>query len=78
VNNLAAAPARQARRAALETQLIEELKQQGDPRMSGHGEVFDRYPYAGKERGLYDRYLKGEKLDTSWVNPTDAEPSPIE
>ena len=75
VNNLAAAPAQQARRGALETQLIEELKQQGDPRMSGRGEVFDRYPYAGKERGLYDRYLKGEKLNTSWVNPTDAEPA---
>jgi N-sulfoglucosamine sulfohydrolase len=78
VNNLASAPAQQARRAALETQLIEELKQQRDPRMSGHGEVFDRYPYAGKERGLYDRYLKGEKLNTGWVNPTDAEPGPIE
>ena len=77
VNNLAAAPAQQVRRAALEAQLIEELKQQGDPRMSGNGEVFDRYPYAGKERGLYDRYLKGEKLETSWVNPTDAEPAPL-
>ncbi len=78
VNNLAAAPAQQARRGALEIQLIEELKQQGDPRMSGGGEVFDRYPYAGKERGLYDRYLKGEKLETSWVNPTDVEPAPLD
>lgn len=77
VNNLAAAPAQQARRAALETQMLAELKQQGDPRMSGNGEVFDRYPYAGKERGLYDRYLKGEKLDTDWVNPSDAEPAPL-
>ena len=66
VNNLAAAPAQQARRAALEAQMMDELRQQGDPRMSGHGEVFDRYPYAGNERGLYDRYLKGEKLDTGW------------
>ena len=78
VNNLAAAPAQQARRTALEAQLIEELRQQGDPRMSGHGEVFDRYPYAGKERGLYDRYLNGEKLDAGWVNPSDAEPAPAD
>ena len=78
VNNLAAAPAQQARRAALETQMLAELKQQGDPRMFGHGEVFDRYPYAGKERGLYDRYLKGEKVDAGWVSPTDAEPAPLD
>ncbi len=78
VNNLAAAPAQQAHRAALETQMLAELKQQGDPRMSGNGEIFDRYPYAGKERGLYDRYLKGEKLAAGWVNPTDAEPAPLD
>lgn len=78
VNNLAAAPAQQTRRADLEAQLLAKLKQQGDPRMSGQGDVFDNYPYAGKERGLYDRYLKGEKLDTGWVNPTDAEPAPLD
>ena len=78
MNNLAAAPAQQARRTALETQMLDELKQQGDPRMSGNGEIFDHYPYAGKERGWYDRYLKGEKLDAGWVNPTDAEPGPLD
>ena len=77
MNNLASAPAQQARRAGLEAQLMAELKQQGDPRMFGHGEVFDNYLYAGKERGLYDRYLKGEKLKAGWVNPTDAESGPI-
>ena len=75
---LAADPAQQARRAALETQLMAELKQQGDPRMAGHGEIFDNYPYAGKERGLYERYLKGLKLETNWVSPTDAEPAPLD
>ena len=78
VKNLAADPAQQTRRAALETQMLAELKQQGDPRMEGHGAVFDNYPYAGKERGLYDRYLKGEKLETNWVSPTDAEPAPLD
>jgi N-sulfoglucosamine sulfohydrolase len=77
VDNLAAAPAHQPRRAALEEQLLAKLKQQGDPRMSGQGEVFDNYPYAGAERGLYDRYLKGEKIKTGWVNPTDWEPAPF-
>ena len=77
VNNLAASPEHQSRRAALETQLLAKLKQQDDPRMSGNGEMFDNYPYAGAERGLYDRYLKGEKLKTGWVNPTDWEPAPL-
>jgi hypothetical protein len=78
VHNLASSPDQQTRRAALETQLFAKLRQQQDPRMSGHGEIFDQYPYAGAERGLYDRYLKGEKLKTGWVNPTDAEPAPID
>ena len=78
MNNLASAPAQQTRRAGLEAQLMAELKEQGDPRMFGHGEDFDNYPYAGKERGLYDRYLKREKLETGWVNPADAEPAPLD
>jgi N-sulfoglucosamine sulfohydrolase len=78
VNNLAAEPGQQARRAALETQLLATLKQQGDPRMSGQGDVFDNYPYAGVERGLYDRYLKGERVKTGWVSPTDWEPAPLD
>jgi hypothetical protein len=58
--------------------LLAKLKEQEDPRISGHGEVFDNYPYAGKERGLYDRYLKGEKMKTGWVNSTDREPAPLD
>lgn len=78
VNNLAAAPEHQARRAALEAQLLTKLKEQGDPRMFGQGGLFDNYPYAGAERGLYDRYLKGAKLSAGWVSPTDAEPAPMD
>lgn len=78
MTNLAAAPAQQTRRSTLEAQLLSELREQGDPRVLGHGDVFDRYPYAGKERGLYDRYLNGEKLDTGWINPTDAEAAPLD
>lgn len=78
VNNLAASSAHQARRAALEAQLLAKLKQQDDPRISGQGDVFDNYPYAGPERGLYERHLKGEKIKTGWVSPTDWEPAPLE
>ena len=78
MNNLATAPGHQERRAALEARLLAKLKEQGDPRISGHGDLFDNYPYAGAERGLYDRYLKGEKLKTGWVNPGDYEPAPLD
>ena len=78
VTNLAAAPETRERRAALEARLMARLKEQDDPRISGQGDVFDTYPYAGTERGLYDRYLKGEKLKTGWVNPSDYEPAPLD
>ena len=46
---------------SMKRQLFEELNKQGDPRMFGQGHVFDDYPYANpKERGLYDRYLRGD------------------
>lgn len=40
---------------ALQQQLFTELKQQGDPRMFGQGHLFDEYPSAEKDRGLYER-----------------------
>ncbi len=78
LNNLAAAPEQQERRAALEAQLYATLKEQGDPRMFGQGDVFDNYPYAGRERGYYDRYLKGAKHSAGWTSPTDPEPEPLD
>ena len=77
IHNLASAPGHQTRRAAMEARLIARLKEQDDPRISGRGDVFDNYPYAGAERGLYERRLKGEKVKTGWVNPTDYEPGPL-
>jgi arylsulfatase A-like enzyme len=77
VNNLAAAPEHQERRAAMETRLMAKLKEQQDPRIAGQGDVFDNYPYAGAERGMYERFLNGEKMKTGWVNRTDYEPAPL-
>jgi hypothetical protein len=40
-----------------------ELTAQKDPRMLGHGDDFDKYPYAGKRmRNFYNRYMGGEKF----------------
>ncbi len=58
----------------LKDQLFKELRQQGDPRMFGKGDVFDHYPYADtKDTAFYERYMRGEKLYTGWVNKTDFE-----
>ena len=45
--------------------------------MFGKGEVFEQYPYADeRNRGFYERFLKGEKLTAGWVNKSDFETVP--
>ena len=79
VHNLAQAVASAPQRAALQSALYAELKAQGDPRMSGQGEIFDRYPHANPEhRNFYERYMKGEKLSANWVLPSDFEKAPLD
>ena len=73
--NLVADPKNAARKKALEAQLVRELTAQGDPRMVGKGDVFDKYPTADtKTRGFYERYLKGERPTTGWISLTDFDP----
>lgn len=77
VKNLASDPAQEERMTPLRQQLHEELKAQGDPRMLGQGAVFDQYEHASKANvGFYEKFLRGEKMNTNWVNPTDFEPPP--
>ncbi|MFM7182514.1 MAG: sulfatase [Verrucomicrobiales bacterium] len=78
LTNLAASPGHGERRAALETTLLAKLREQEDPRVSGQGDIFDNYPYAGAETGLYERHQRGEKVKTGWVNPNDYEPGPLD
>jgi len=79
VKNLAASPATAAQRAALKAELHAKLKAQGDPRMFGQGEVFDRYLHSNvPHRNFYERYMKGEKLNAGWVAPTDFEKQPLD
>ena len=78
VKNLAADPATARTRAALHDQLYAELKAQEDPRMFGHGDVFDHYLHASPEHvNFYERYMQGEKIKTNWVNDTDFEKAPL-
>ncbi|XZE18618.1 sulfatase family protein [Pirellulaceae bacterium SH449] len=62
--------------ATLRQRMEDLLKTQGDPRMFGHGHIFDDYkPTAGD--GFYEKFQSGEKVDAGWVNPTDFEKIPI-
>jgi N-sulfoglucosamine sulfohydrolase len=74
VKNLADSAESELQRERLKTQLFAELKAQGDPRMFGQGDVFDRYEHAQKNHvGFYERFMRGEKLKAGWVNETDFE-----
>jgi N-sulfoglucosamine sulfohydrolase len=66
-------------RKQLREQMTAELKAQQDPRMFGQGHIFEEYPYAEAGlRGFYERYMRGEKLQAGWVNPTDFAAKPLE
>jgi arylsulfatase A-like enzyme len=79
MSNLAGTPEHAERLAELRKQMESELKAQGDPRMFGRGEIFDRYEYASPQASrFYERYMAGEKLRAGWVNPGDFEPEPID
>jgi N-sulfoglucosamine sulfohydrolase len=71
LDNLAENPALQDVKEALKSQLIDELKTEGDPRMFGKGEEFDKYPYADeKNRDFYNRFMRGEQLDALYLSLT--------
>jgi hypothetical protein len=75
VTNIAGQPRYADKLEELKTQMETELRQQGDPRMFGQGDVFDRYPYSGASTdNFYERYMRGEAgLRAGWVNPSDFE-----
>jgi len=74
LKNLAFDESYSSLKISLKDKLIGDLKQQGDPRVLGNGDVFDQYPYSGENvKNFYSRHMEGEKIKTHWVNPTDFE-----
>jgi hypothetical protein len=76
VRNLAGDPGRAGQMAALRQRMETKLKEQQDPRMDGRGYVFDQYPPTSGD-GFYEKFMRGEKVQAGWVNPTDFEKEPI-
>ena len=74
LHNLAAEPAYHAILEALRNEMREKLTAQADPRMLGNGEVFMSYPYAESNRGMYEKILAGQEVNTGWVYDSDFEP----
>ncbi len=79
VTNLAGDPEQAGRKRRLRRMLFDALEAQDDPRMRGEGHVFDEYPYSDESsRHFYERYMRGERLNAGWVEPTDFEKEPVE
>ena len=80
VVNLAEDPTYADRKAALKQQMLAELKEQGDPRMFGRGEVFDRYPFGLHQwDDFYERrYVQGQNIRMGWISQTDFDPNLVD
>jgi len=75
LKNLAENAACGETKRALRDQMERELREQGDPRMFGRGHVFEEYPVATLSlRNFYERFMRGDPIETSWVSPSDVEP----
>lgn len=75
LQNLASTPVS----ADLKQRLFESLTVQDDPRLSGQGDIFDRFPYARESlRNYHQRYLSGERPPAGWIRKSDYETAPIE
>jgi len=73
MNNLAAEASLSDMKSDIINQMTARLTEQGDPRILGNGDIFDQYEYAGEVKDYYNRFMKGEKINAGWVNPSDFE-----
>ncbi len=78
MNDLAADPQYAELKENLKNQMVNQLRQQQDPRMFGRGSIFDEYRYADKTTvDFFHRYMNGEKPKAGWVEITDFEKEPV-
>jgi hypothetical protein len=69
IKNLAGNPEFRDRCDAMKKLLMEQLTAQADPRVTGNGDVFDKYPPAAHWVGKYES-LSGKKSSPK-VDPAD-------
>lgn len=76
LHDLAEDPAQAERKERMKQLLLQELRDQQDPRVCGNGDIFDQYPFFQQSSFyFYERYMDGEikEYQTDWVNPSDYE-----
>jgi N-sulfoglucosamine sulfohydrolase len=56
----------------MEKEMEAKLLAEGDLRMLGFGSIYEKYPGA-EINGFYERFMKGEKIKTGWVEDSDFE-----
>ncbi len=79
VKNLAETPAYFDLKSKLSNQMEKELTEQGDPRQSGNGKIFDGYPFIGPWNNFFENFTTGKKTPgTGWVNRSDYEKKPLD
>lgn len=77
VKNLIDSPAYKLIKNQMSLEMIEKLKKEGDLRMSGFGYLYESFPQSTLNN-FYERFMKGEKMNTNWVEDTDFEKGIIE
>lgn len=78
LNNLADNEDHSTQLESLRREMSEKLSDQADPRILGNGEVFMSYPYAQSNRGMYEKIIGGQEVNTGWVFDSDFEPEWVE
>ncbi len=79
LRNLASDPEWSPNAHSLKQSLFKNLTSQEDPRIIGHDDQFDTYPYARESlRGFYEKFKRGERPSTGWIRPSDYEPAPAQ
>lgn len=75
--NLAGKPQYKVIEAAMKKEMEAKLKAEGDYRMIGFGHIYETYPVSEKI-GFYERFMKGDRLKTLWINESDIEIKPVD
>lgn len=71
MNNLAGDEKLGELKEKLKSEMTARLTEQNDPRILGHGDIFDQYPYQGDVQNFYNRFINGEKIKAGWISETD-------
>ncbi|MBY5958876.1 sulfatase [Membranicola marinus] len=78
VHDLSGQDSYQPLKEKLKSLLLRELREEGDPRVFGNGDIFEEYNYSEeRNRHFYERFIRGDDIKAGWINPSDIEKQSI-